>query len=452
MTHARTKFSRRTFMQVAGVGLGVIPLLEEDLIAASCVPGARKRLITLAWGNGLQRWATGDGTNFVLPDIMTSLEPHRADLLIPDGVYCKTFDDQYPRDTFDNEAHDSPVAQLLGRPLTFNKSDPNSKIASSPSPTPSLDYFIAGQLKKTTDLPFSVINLGVMAKRPFYTWQAPSVVATPDDDPFHAFDTIFGGAGVDTAALDKLRLTRKSVLDYVTKDIGRFSATLGKEDKVRIDAHLSSIRELENRLARPGGGTCAAPVLGAKFDIHSSDNYEKVLRAQIDIGVAALAAGVTQVLTLQASNGSGTHVNLTWLGYKTGTPYGHDGCCADSSSHHASAHDNGEAKTAIDRWFFDQLAYLIQKLKAQAEGNGSIFDNSVVLIPNNMDHGNNHKVGNQPWLLAGSAGGYFKTGRLLKTNNAPHTQLLTGLCNAFGVSPDGFVHPDYGGELPGLRG
>ena len=175
------------------------------------------------------------------------------------------------------------------------------------------------------------------------------------------------------------------------------------------------------------------------------------MRAQIDIGVAALASGITQVLTLQPCNGSGTHVNLTWLGYQTGTQYGHDGCCADASSHHASAHDDGKAKLDIDTWFFLQVAYLIDKLKAQPEGPGSLFDSSVVLVPNNMDRGNNHKVRDMPWLLAGNAGGYFATGRALAANNATTCQLFTSICGAFGVSPTGFVDPAYGGELPGLR-
>ncbi len=456
MSRTKDKYSRRLFLQAGGLGLGLLPLLSDELAAAACGGAAgKKRLITLTWGNGLQQWVSGTGANFTLPDIMKALEPHRADLLIPDTIFCKTFDDQYPQDAFDNKAHDSPVAQLLGRPLVFNPNDPNARIAKAPSASPSLDYFIADALRKTNPTPYPVVNLAVMGKSNYWTWQAPSVVATPDSDPYHAFDSIFGGAamGTDMPSIDKTRLMRKSVLDYVGKDLARFARTLGTADKVRIEAHLASVRAIEQRLVSgPASGDCQVPTLAAKFDVQSSDNFEKTLRAQMDIGVAALAAGVTQVLTIQASNGSGTHVNLTWLGYQTGTNYGHDGCCADASSHHASAHDNGKAKTDIDTWFFAQVAYLLDKLKAQTEGNGSLFDSSVLLVPNNMDHGNNHKVRDQPWLMAGSAGGVFKTGRVLQTNNASHTQLLTGICNAFGVSPEGFVDPAYGGELPGLRG
>ena len=237
------------------------------------------------------------------------------------------------------------------------------------------------------------------------------------------------------------------------QDITRFAKNLGSDDRIRIDAHLSSIREIEGQLsAAPISTTCTLPNLGAKWDVASSDNYEKTLHAQIDIGVAALAAGVTQVLTIQPTNGQGANVNLTWLGYKSGTPYGHDGCCADASSHHAAAHDNGQAKTDVDRWFFEQVAYLITKLKAEKEGTSSIFDNSLVLVPNNMGMGNTHAILGLRWLLAGTAGGYFKPGRVIPSTSASHTGVLAAICNAFGVPVDGFIDPNYGtAELPGLR-
>jgi hypothetical protein len=251
------------------------------------------------------------------------------------------------------------------------------------------------------------------------------------------FDRIFGGTLAPQ--MDTVRAVRKSVLDYVAKDIGRFSRTLGTEDRLRIDGHLSSIRGIENRLTPSAGATgCQAPVLAAKYDVKSSDNYEKVLRAQIDIGVAALAAGSSQVLTI-----------LSWLGFQTVPGMTGDGI--PFNTHHGTAHSGPTRKNVVDKWFFDQVAYLIGKLKAEKEGSSSIFDNSVVLVTNNMNYGGRHEVKDLSWLLAGSAGGYFKTGRLVRANNASHTQVLVGICNALGVSADGFADPAYGGELPGLR-
>ncbi len=437
---SQDKFSRRLFLKASGIGAGLLPLLGDELAQGQCLLAGRKRLITLAWGNGYLNWVTGIGTTFTMPGFMAALEPHRADLLIPNALWNKAWYDGYPKD-YSNLAHESPIGMLTAR---------RSKGRLAPS-GPSLDYFVGNHFKSTAKLPWSVVNLGVMRKSPYWTASGPDAIATPDDDPYSAFDRIFGGAKTGTAAqIDKARLLRKSVLDYLKKDLERFSSKLGQEDKVRIDSHLSSIRDIEGRLAATAVPTdCLVPTLGPKFDVQSSVNYERVLRAQIDLGVAALAAGLTQVLTIQVSNGVGAHVILSWLGYeRTGIDPGSGG--TDLHAHHGVAHEGGEIKERVDRWFFEQAAYLIEKLKAIKEGGTSIFDQSVVLIPNNMDHGNRHRIMGLPWLIAGGAGGALKTGRVVKSQNDYSSRLLVSVCHALGVPSAGFADPEYGGELAAL--
>ena len=43
-----------------------------------------------------------------------------------------------------------------------------------------------------------------------------------------------------------------------------------------------------------------------------------------------------------------------------------------------------------------------------------------------------------PILMAGSAGGYFKTGRFLTYQNRSHQDLLVSLLHAFGVEDEKF--------------
>jgi hypothetical protein len=55
-------------------------------------------------------------------------------------------------------------------------------------------------------------------------------------------------------------------------------------------------------------------------------------------------------------------------------------------------------------------------------------------------------------VLAGSGGGYFKTGRSLALTAVPNNQLLVSLCNAMGTPVATFGEPRYGGELAVLKG
>ena len=103
-----------------------------------------------------------------------------------------------------------------------------------------------------------------------------------------------------------------------------------------------------------------------------------------------------------------------------------------------------------------QFAYLIAEMKAvpelRADGSqGTMLDNSVVAILNSGSDGAGHSVTNLPWVIAGSCGGYFQTGRYLAYDDAPHNQLLCSFGNAMGVPMDHFGDPNYSGELPGLR-
>jgi hypothetical protein len=443
-----SRFSRRALLKGASA-TALLPLLEADVARADCIPAGRKRLIVMHWNLGVLENAAPDLT---LPGSMSALEPYKSDLLIPLGLRDKLFEAGYDRTKFPQPGHSHVRAMLIAQAMIpmVTATDWYGS-----APTESLDYFVGHKLQQATSSPYPVINLGVLFNSNYSgcpSWEAAQVEARPDDDPYHAFDQLFSGAQMTQPdpAIEQRRLLRKSVLDYVQKDIGRFATKLGTTDRQKVDAHLSAIRDIEQRLTpQMISGQCTTPTLGAMYDVHNQDNYDKVLTAQIDIGVAALAAGMSQVLTLHASSGVASHYCPTWLGYPSFDGYITD--AGDENSHHAISHGNNGPKLALDTWFFQKLAYLISKLKSVPEGGGTMFDNSVVLVTNCMDNGNHHEVYNLPWLLAGSAGGYFKTGQALVTTDVSHTGVLIGLCNAFGVSSAGWADANYGGELPGLH-
>ena len=64
-----------------------------------------------------------------------------------------------------------------------------------------------------------------------------------------------------------------------------------------------------------------------------------------------------------------------------------------------------------------------------------MLDNTVILWGNELAVGNTHSHVNMPFLLAGSAGGYLRTGRYVAFDQVSHCNLLVTLLNAMGV-PD----------------
>jgi len=94
----------------------------------------------------------------------------------------------------------------------------------------------------------------------------------------------------------------------------------------------------------------------------------------------------------------------------------------------------------------------LDQLKSVPEGAGTMLDNTVVFWSNELSDGVIHDRRTMPYLLAGSCGGAFKTGRLVEYQGAKHNDLLVSLCNAMGLDDvTTFGNPAYcSGPLSGL--
>jgi len=130
-----------------------------------------------------------------------------------------------------------------------------------------------------------------------------------------------------------------------------------------------------------------------------------------------------------------------------------DANTGDVNGFHAIAHRNVSDKVNCDTWFQSQIAYVIGQMKTIVDPSGkSMLDSSVVVGMNNMRTGT-HETTGVPVVMAGSCGGYFKTGRSLNLPaGTPNNGLLIALCNAMGAHTDTFGSAAYGGELAVLKG
>jgi hypothetical protein len=100
----------------------------------------------------------------------------------------------------------------------------------------------------------------------------------------------------------------------------------------------------------------------------------------------------------------------------------------------------------------EQLAYLLGRLDSIAEGEGTLLDNTVLVLGSEITRGNTHSHMDLPFLIAGSGGGYFKTGQYLDfAGDIPHNNLLVSIMNAMGIEATTFGDPSFcTGPLSGL--
>jgi hypothetical protein len=265
-------------------------------------------------------------------------------------------------------------------------------------------------------------------------------------DPAAVYQALFGNPqATDLAALQRLRFQRKSILDYVGGSLERFANRVGTEDKDAINRHLQAIRDLERGLDRLPAGQCGG--VPVTLDLKDTAQYPNILKAHMDLMVAALSCGVTRVATLQLADALGMSINFG--AFVPGVP-------AKSSSNYKTpyrnwadlAHNpimNGmDHKQLVDEWFMSRLAELITRMKAIPDAGGTtLFDNSVILWTNTMEEGANKNIAKTPWLLAGRCGKAFNTGFSAPTAGTFTTGVLAAVCAAMNV-PGPFGTPTPG--------
>jgi hypothetical protein len=452
-----------------------VPLLAGDAEAQSA---PRKRLILFFYPNGTNREAyfleqpPADGSlaNAQLSRILEPLDAHKNDLVVLDGVNNYTY-----KDTYVDEGHVGYMGSMLtGVPILSEGVGSVDGQTYGWASGPSVDQIIVRKTAPATRFPsleFHVIGMVDhfrTSNRMIY--RASRQPITGLQNPAVAFRTIFGsGTG---AELRQVQAERRSIIDYLKGDLARVQAKVGQSDRVRLDAHLSSLRAIESQLRiTPATTSCnapAAPAEGAKY-IGGGDIYRTVTNQHMAMLVAALACDATRITSLQLGcAGRGGSFPWTKADPGSGFDFSLAGTSEEHGLSHAQASEGLVGATRVERFIHTRihhmrtLATLIQTLKDTKDASGqSLFANTIVLACSEHGNGDVHDSIRMPFLIAGNAAGAFRTGRYLKFGNRrklsdpdsgiAHNRVLVSVANAMGV-PDSVVGTDkYGaGPIPGL--
>jgi hypothetical protein len=261
----------------------------------------------------------------------------------------------------------------------------------------------------------------------------------PMVNPEVAFDRVFRDLGTADAqaALEKKKAV--SILDAVLEQYKTLSAQVGAADRAKLEEHAELIRQMEASLgAVTSGESCALPSAPTATDGASVPQKGRLMT---DLLVTSLACNLTRVATMQ------------WADSESKFPLNFDPLNL-SDHHHGYQHDSAFDPTALFKiyhWFSAEFAYLVERLAAIKEGDGSLLDNTVVLWVSEIQAPPTHDQSNMPFVLAGGKNLGVKRGRWLEVPSQPHNNLLTALLQLFGGSETTFGRPEYNtGVLAGL--
>jgi Protein of unknown function (DUF1552) len=458
VTRAKGTTSRRQLLRALGISAAAAPFVPA--LDGWAAPGATapKRLFLLFSPHGVipeTYWPSGNETSFTFPagGILEPLAPYKDQMIVFKGL---------KRDTRGPGDHERCFCNMW----TGTALAPGSQEANGPS----IDQIIAKAIKPTTafeSLQFSV--------QPHYTSDTDSTSRAGRSDgnmiyaaakqripsefnPYKMFDRLFagvgaGGAGMqvtggatmpggDPAAGERLRARKQSVLDFVAEEVMDLRRNVvGKQDGLRIDSHLDSVREIEKRLQAPARTCGGITRPDGTLDIDKGENFPRLIGVMNQLAVASFACDRTRIASIQYSRGFSRHTH-TWLGMK--------------DWHHTISHDKGATKalTSMQRWYMERFNELINALKAVDEGGKPMLDNMLVVYVGELYTPWNHLANPSVAFTFGKLGGAMRTGRYLDFGMAKdHNQFLVTMIQALGVTGVNKVG-DMGGEgpLPGVLG
>lgn len=430
--------SRRALLQGATAAIA-LPFLEgmlpRSVMASSPAAKAPVRMAFVYVPNGvhMEHWTPADvGSNYQLTPLLNKLAAHKNDFSVLTGLTCDKA----------RANGDGPGDHARAMSAFLTCSQPKKTSGADIRIGMSVDQLAASRLGNETKL--SSLEIGCdkgmnagncdsgysCAYSNNLSWRSEQTPMPKEVDPVQVFERLYG--------VPKNNDDRLSVLDAVRDDAHSLKNKLGGADRRKLDEYLTSIREMESRLQRNKKADLQVkPPIPKPTGIPKE--YSDHMKTLADLQVLAFQSDLTRFSTFvfanEGSNRSYKHI---------GVPEGHH-----DLSHHGGDKEKHAKIAKINEFHLDHLDYLITRLKAVKEGNGTLLDNMMLLYGSGIGDGNRHNHDQLPILLFGKGGGTLNPGRHVKyAFNTPIANLYVAMLDKLGIQQKRFG--DSNGKLDNL--
>jgi hypothetical protein len=273
------------------------------------------------------------------------------------------------------------------------------------------------------------------------SWRGESLPMSKEINPKLVFDRLFSTTAAGDGNQARRDRYKQSVLDFVAEDAKALQSNLGANDQRKLDEYLTGVRELELRIAK-APPTVDLGVNKLNRPTGVPKDYKDHVRLMGDLLALAFQADLTRVATFVFANDGSNRSYKDDIGVGEGH---HD------LSHHGKKKEKLEKIQQINTFHISQLAYLLERLKAVKEGEGTLLDHCMIAYGSGIGDGDRHNHDDLPILLAGKGGGTLKPGRHIRyPKETPLTNLYVSMLDRMGAKVDSFG--DSNGALPGLEG
>ena len=407
------KLPRRHFLKAAGISLA-LPWLDAfsgRALSADAVQPNR-RMVCICTPLGLHPtdfFPEKTGKDYELTPYLEVLRDFRADYTVVSGLAHAGMSPGF--------AHQASASFLTGVPGAGRPGFRNAI---------SLDQFAAEHLGGRTRFP----SLTLSGEGAGLSWTRTAALVPAATSPARVFAQLFLDGRPDEVRAQVNRLEDgRSILDDVRDQAKTLRSGLGADDRDKLDEYITSVRDLEQRLARDEAW-CRTPKprvdVPPPTDIRNNADLIGRARLLFDLTHLALQTDSTRLITIMLAG-------TTFVPPIQGVTLGHH----DLSHHGRDPHKLDQLKI-VELETMRTLRDFLAKLKQTREDGATLLDRTMVFLGSNLGDGSSHSVRNLPVLLAG---GGFKHGQHLafdQQNNYPLTNLFVSVLQRLGIEAKEF--------------
>jgi hypothetical protein len=317
----------------------------------------------------------------------------------------------------------------------------------------SMDQIAAQELAKETQL--ASIELGIESNAMLgacdggascaYTntiaWRTPTTPLPIENDPRAVFERLFGTSGSTDPAARLARMRRdKSILDFVGAEAGSLERVIGPQDKIKITEYFDAVRDIERRIQMAEAqNSRELPLVDQPVGVPT--DYAEHAQLMMDLLALAYQTDLTRISTFMLAREVSGHAYP-----EIGVPDSHH-----PLSHHQDEPAKLERLHKINEYHFQQFAYLVKKLAATPEGDGTMLDYTLFLYGTGISNSNTHFHDDLPIALIGGKSAGIKGGRYIRyAQGTPLANLHIAILEKLGIPVEKLG--DSTGKLDRLTG
>ena len=230
------------------------------------------------------------------------------------------------------------------------------------------------------------------------SWSTPNTPLPMIRDPRVAFDMLFGTGNSPEERAER-RMSRRSILDWISGEVSTLVRELGTADRMRMEQYLNNVREIERRIEmverrNSSGDERQLPEAPAGVP----DDFAEHTRLMYDLQVLALETDMTRVMSFKLGRDAQNRAHPESGSDKAFHP----------ASHHGGKEENVLDFNRICTYRMSTLPYFLEKMQNTMMGDTSLLDQSMIIWGSPMADANLHNHRRAPLMFLGKANGQLE--------------------------------------------